>query len=233
MTDGVMSSHLELLNYLECFRSSLNYDEKLHSKLQTLIEEDNRRIFRSVRYPKRNDRPRLFQYSGSMTLEELVYFGSPLNKEIFLRSFTKHDPPDEGLANVPEELKREGRPSSSRNQSCCNLDLVNLKEDQRRLQIIESKHSREAPPSEGQKKILYRLANLFRFGNLHSRGSIDAWEFEFYLITGDEPYMEGAEILNLLSPVQFRDKRFATEEELFDLLSFRIRFEDIKKKERK
>jgi len=230
MTDGVMSFHLELYSYLDNFKDSSFYNEKSHSYLRALVTEDNKRVFRRNKFPTRNTRPKFPPYRGELTIEELVYFSSPLNREIFLRSFTSSSPPDEGFASIPEGLVRRERPVTSKDQSCCNLDLVTLKEDKRRMQIIESKHSCEAPPSEGQKKILYRLASVLNFCNLHSRGAMNDWGFEFYLITGDEPYKEGARILNLLSPIQHRDTRFANEEELFDLLSFRIRFDQISKK---
>lgn len=233
MTDGITALHIDLFNYLDRLKSSASYnahEAKLHAYLHALVKEDNKRTIIRNRYPQRKNLPYFPIYKGGMIPEELVYFGSPLNKEMFLRTFSEKDPPDYGFANIPEVLQRQGRTMTSKEQSCCNLDLVTLKKEKRRIQIIESKHTSERPPSEGQDKILRRLAHAFNYLNLHSQGAMESWRYEIYLIIGDEPYAEGAKIVNLLSPLRLRDERYATEKELFDLLSFRINFEDIRSK---
>jgi hypothetical protein len=211
---------------LEVLKSDVLFsDEKIRQHLQDLVLVERDRVLTRMRYPKRKDRPRLYPYKGHLTMEELAYYGSELNREIYLRSFSLKDRPDKGFESIPEKLRRLGRPATSQKQSTGNIDLVSVKEDLKRIQLIESKHLSERSPSEGQKKIFAALGKAF--SDMNSRRiQSDEWQYEFYLIRADYPYTE-AYVKNLLSGYQSPERR-ASEKELFDLLSFRIQFEEIK-----
>jgi len=101
-----------------------------------------------------------------------------------------------------------------REMSCINIDCLLLKRSEKKIRIIESKHSKEKLP-ESQAEALTKLYELLK-------SSDHPWDAMVYLVRGDPPY----EYVEITEWTPEQKTYTLTQKELIEWLEFKKELKD-------
>lgn len=119
--------------------------------------------------------------------EEKVYFASDLNKFV--------------------------NENCSKEMTAINIDLLLYKRSQKRIRIIESKHSSEKIP-DSQKEVLTIL----------STAAFRGYKYEVYMVMGDPPDYDSVKIIDLNNGKEYK---IQCKQDFLDWLEFKKELEEM------